>query len=147
MKTSLMCGLAKVKRRKVPNLLLGVCIMVMAALMVNAVIILTELDTIFDRAYEEMDGPQLCCLWSKTAVPPDIVRQYLDHSPEKFDYQITENTRTIDYIEKDNTKLSNGILLELPNTEDQTGQMLSPVIPDGSKSNTPQESRGEGVSA
>lgn len=67
-----MCGLAKVKRRKVPNLLLGVCIIVMAALMVNAVIILTELDTIFDRAYEEMDGPQLCCLWSKAAVSPDL---------------------------------------------------------------------------
>lgn len=141
MKAILMCGLAKVKRRKVPNLLLGVCIMFMAALMVNAAIILTELDTIFDRAYEEMNGPQLCCLWSKTAVSPDIVRQYLEDSPEKFDYQITENTRTIDYIEKDGTKLSNGILLELPNTEDQTGQMLSPVILDGSKSNTSLESQ------
>lgn len=41
MKAILMCGLAKVKRRKVPNLLLGVCIMFMAALMVNAAIILT----------------------------------------------------------------------------------------------------------
>lgn len=141
MKAILMCGLAKVKRRKVPNLLLGVCIMFMAALMVNAAIILTELDTIFDRAYEEMNGPQLCCLWSKTAVSPDIVRQYLEDSPEKFDYQITENTRTIDYIEKDGTKLSNGILLELPNTEDQTGQMLSPIILDGSKSNTSLESQ------
>lgn len=115
--------------------------MFMTALMVNAAIILTELDTIFDRAYEEMNGPQLCCLWSKTAVSPDIVRQYLEDSPEKFDYQITENTRTIDYIEKDGTKLSNGILLELPNTEDQTGQMLSPVILDGSKSNTSLESQ------
>ena len=50
MNAIIMYGLAKVKRRRIPNLLLGVCIMVMAALMVNAGIILKELDTIFDRA-------------------------------------------------------------------------------------------------
>lgn len=148
MNAIIMYGLAKVKRRRIPNLLLGVCIMVMAALMVNAVIILKELDTIFDRAYEEMDGPQLSCLWNKGTVSPDIVRQYLDQSPENIDYQITENTRTIDYIENGNTKLSNGILLELPETEDQTlqntpaengGHILSPVILDSSKAQMPGE--------
>ena len=52
MRASIMCGLAKVKRRKIPNLLMGICIMITAALLVNAVVFLKELDVIFNRAYE-----------------------------------------------------------------------------------------------
>lgn len=123
-----MCALAKLRRKKVPNLFLGICILITAALLVNAFILLKELNTIFDRAYEEMDGPQMCCLWGNEMIPPDIVRQYLDGQREEFSYQITENTKTIDYIEKDGVKLSNGILLELPKAMDN--DMLSPKILD-----------------
>ena len=56
MRASIMCGLAKVKRRKIPNLLMGICIMITAALLVNAVVFLKELDVIFNRAYEGMEG-------------------------------------------------------------------------------------------
>ena len=73
MKASMMCGMAKVKRRKIPNLLLGICIMATAALLVNALVFLRELDPIFDRAYEGMEGPQMCCLWSKGIVSCDTV--------------------------------------------------------------------------
>lgn len=135
MKAGLMCALAKLRRKKVPNLFLGICIMLTAALLVNAFVLLKELTAIFDRAYEEMDGPQMCCLWSNEMIPPDIVRQYLDGCSEGFAYQITENTKTIDYIEKDGVKLSNGILLELPET--MNSDMLSPKIPDGEVAKMP----------
>ena len=62
MKTIFICGLAKLRRKKVPSLLLGICIMLTAALFVNAFILLKELNTVFDRAYEGMEGPQMCCL-------------------------------------------------------------------------------------
>ena len=77
MRTILMCALAKLKRRKLPNLLLGVCILLTAALLGNALTMVMDLDGLFDEAYREMDGPQLCCLWSREAVPVDKVRQYL----------------------------------------------------------------------
>ncbi len=146
MKASMMCGMAKVKRRKIPNLLLGICIMATAALLVNALVFLRELDPIFDRAYEGMEGPQMCCLWSKGIVSCDTVRQYMDQFSDGLGYQITENTKTIDYIEKDGVKLSNGILLELPEDmpdgeqKSRTGggkELLTPKIPDGSGAETP----------
>lgn len=125
MKAGLMCALAKLRRRKVPNFFLGICILLTAMLLVNALILLKELDTVFDRAYEEMDGPQMCCLWSNELIPADTVKEYLDRWTGLL-YQITENTKTIDYIEKDGTRLSNGILLELP--ERINSDMLSPKM-------------------
>lgn len=133
-----MCGLAKVKRRKIPNLLMGICIMVTAALMVNAFVFLKELDAIFDRAYQGMEGAQMCCLWSKGIVSCDAVKEYLEGTPEDIDYQITENTKTIDYMEKDGVKLSNGILAELShNPVGGKEDLLSPKIIDGSKAEMP----------
>ena len=41
-KTIFMCGLAKLRRKKLPGLLLGICILFTAALLVNALILLTE---------------------------------------------------------------------------------------------------------
>lgn len=131
MKTYFICGLAKLRRKKIPNFFLGICIMITAALLVNASVLLKELNTIFDRAYEEMEGAQMCCLWSKERFSPNIVKQYLENLQEEFKYQITENTKTIDYIEKDGIKLSNGILLELP--EVVSKDMLSPKILEESK--------------
>lgn len=128
MRASLMCGLAKLRRKKIPNLFLGICIVITAALSVNAVVLLKELNIIFDRAYEEMKGPHLCALWSNEMFSPDFVKEYLDHSSEEFEYQITENTKTIDYMEKDGVILSNGILLELP--AKIGSDMLSPKITD-----------------
>lgn len=134
MKASFTCALAKLRRKKVPNLFLGICILLTAALLVNALILLKELDTVFDRAYEEMDGPQICCLWSGEVILPDAVRQYLDGQKGLL-YQITENTKTIDYIEKDGTRLSNGILLELP--ERINSDMLSPKMLNGEEPDMP----------
>ena len=125
MKVSFMCALAKLRRRKIPNLFLGICILLTAVLLVNALILLKELDTLFDRAYEEMDGPQMCVLWSSELIPPDTVKNYLNRQTGLL-YQITENTKTIDYIEKDGTRLSNGILLEL--SEGMDSNMLSPKM-------------------
>ncbi len=138
MKASIMCALAKVKRRRIPNLLMGICIMVTAVLMVNAFVFLKELDAIFDRAYEGMEGAQMCCLWSKKTVSCDAVREYLNGLSMDIDYQITENTKTIDYIEKDGVKLSNGILSELPQSSvGGKEELLSPKMIDGSKAETP----------
>ena len=137
MKTIFICGLAKLRRKKVPSLLLGICIMLTAALFVNAFILLKELNTVFDRAYEGMEGPQMCCLWSRGMVNADSVRQYLEDSAEKMEYQITEQTKTIEYIEKDGVKLSNGILLELPETLGR--EMLSPKIMDEAGIEMPQK--------
>ena len=137
MKTIFICGLAKLRRKKVPSLLLGICIMLTAALFVNAFILLKELNTVFDRAYEGMEGPQMCCLWSRGMVNADSVRQYLEDSAEKLEYQITEQTKTIEYIEKDGVKLSNGILLELPETLGR--EMLSPKIMDEAGIEMPQK--------
>lgn len=128
MNVSFMCGLAKLRRKKFPNLFLGICIAITAALLVNALVLLKELNAIFDRAYEGMEGAQICALWSKEMFSPDFVRKYLDNSPEQFGYQITDRTKTIDYIEKDGIKLSNGILLELPAKIGK--DMLSPKISD-----------------
>lgn len=150
MRASIMCGLAKVKRRKIPNLLMGICIMITAALLVNAVVFLKELDVIFNRAYEGMEGAQMCCLWSKGAVSCDAVEEYLEGSSQDFHYQITENTKTIDYIEKDGVKLSNGILLELPkdihrgweleeNTPSSKISLLSPKILEDSEAEMPKK--------
>lgn len=137
MKTIFICGLAKLRRKKVPSLLLGICIMLTAALFVNAFILLKDLNTVFDRAYEGMEGPQMCCLWSRGMVNADSVRQYLEDSAEKMEYQITEQTKTIEYIEKDGVKLSNGILLELPETLGR--EMLSPKIMDEAGIEMPQK--------
>lgn len=135
MKTVFMCALAKLRRKKLPNILLGICILITTALLVNALLLRNELDTIFDRAYENMAGPQMCCLWDRGTVPPDTVRQYLNGRREIAAFEITENTKTIDYIEKDGIKLSNGILLELPETPDY--DMLSPRILRGETSELP----------
>ena len=86
MKVSFTCAMAKLRRKKVPNLFLGICILLTAALLVNALILLKELDTVFDRAYEAMNGPQMCCLWSSELIPPDAVRQYLDGQTELLYY-------------------------------------------------------------
>lgn len=137
LKTIFICGLAKLRRKKVPSLLLGICIMLTAALFVNAFILLKDLNTVFDRAYEGMEGPQMCCLWSRGMVNADSVRQYLEDSAEKMEYQITEQTKTIEYIEKDGVKLSNGILLELPETLGR--EMLSPKIMDEAGIEMPQK--------
>ena len=138
MRTILMCALAKLKRRKLPNLLLGVCILLTAALLGNALTMVMDLDGLFDEAYREMDGPQLCCLWSREAVPVDKVRQYLDAWQEGA-YQITSNTKTVDYLEREGVRLSNGILLELP--QEAEDHMLSPKSLDGGKLKFP--GRGE----
>ena len=71
----------------------------------------------------------MCCLWSNELFSTDAVRQYLDGCGEEITYQITENTKTIDYMEKDGVKLSNGIMLELPETVNC--DMLSPRMPKG----------------
>ena len=135
MNASFLCGLAKLRRKKIPNLFLGICIVITAALLVNALVLIKELNAIFDRAYEGMEGAQLCCLWNNELFSPDFVREYLDHSSEKFEYQITEHTKTIDYMEKDGIKLSNGILLELPEKIERN--MLSPKISEASELNMP----------
>ncbi len=129
MKITFLCALAKLRRKKIPNLLLVTCMMITTALLVNAFILLKELNTLFDRAYEEVGGPQICCLWSKEILPADTVREYLEGWQETLAFQITENTKTVDYIEKDGQKLSNGILLELPETFQ--GELLSPKMPQG----------------
>ncbi|MCM1155349.1 MAG: ABC transporter permease [Roseburia sp.] len=129
MKAVLLCALAKLRRKKIPNLLLWLCIFIMTVLLVNVFILLKELDTIFDRAYEEMAGPQMCCLWSREVISPDAVSQYLDSWREDLFFQITDNTKTIEYMEKDGVKLSNGILLELPEMIDE--DMISPRISGG----------------
>lgn len=130
-----MCALAKLRRKKVPNLFLGICILITAALLVNALILWNELDTVFDRAYEEMDGPHMCCLWNRERISPDTVRQYLDTEGGDISYQITEHTKTIDYMEKDGVKLSSGILLEL--SKPSEGGMLSPRLQEGEGAEQP----------
>ena len=136
-KTIFMCGLAKLRRKKLPGVLLGICILFTAALLVNALILLTELNPVFDRAYEGMEGAQLCGLWSHGMVSSDRVRQYLEDSPEDLAYQITENTKPVEYMEKDGVRLGNGILLELPETIGR--DMLSPKILEGSELEMPQK--------
>lgn len=130
-----MCGVAKLRRKKIPNLFLGICIVITSALLVNAVILIKELDSVFDGAYGEMEGAQICCRWGKGAVSPEAVRQYLDGLQEGFEYQMTEHTKTVYYVEKDGKKLSNGILLELPEILD--GEMLSPKVLDESEAAMP----------
>ena len=129
------CAISKLRRKRVPNLLLGICILITTALFVNALILLRELNTIFDKAYEEMNGPQMCCLWNNELLSPDVVRKYLNRWQEEMEYQITEHTKTIDYMEKDGTRLSNGILLEFPEIID--GDMLSPRILNGERPEMP----------
>ena len=131
MKASLIYGVAKLKKKKIPNLFLGICIAIMAALLVYAIVFIKELNAVFDRSYKSMEGAHLCCLWSNEMFSPDYIRNYLEQSQEKFEYQITEHTKTIDYIEKNGMKLSNGILLELP--ESIGKDMLSPKLQDSLK--------------
>lgn len=127
MKAGFLCGLKKLKRKKIPSFLLGICIVLTAALLVNAIVLINKFSSIFDSAYEKMEGAHLCCLWSDEMFSTDFVKQYLDNSQEGFNYQITEKTKTIDYMEKDGIRLSNGIVLELPKTIE--GDMLSPKMP------------------
>ncbi len=119
----------------VPHLLLGLCVLLTAALCANAFTLLGELNPAFDRAYAEMNGPHLCCLWNHETIPPDEVRDYMDGWRDRLTYQITERTKTIDYMENDGVRLSNGILLELPATLDR--DMLSPAMPDGKRPEMP----------
>lgn len=137
MKTGWMCGLAKLRKKKLSGILLGMCIAMTAALLVNTLVMLKKVNVIFDKAYEEMGGAHLCCLWSHEMFALDYVKGYLDNLHGEFTYQITENTKTIEYIEKDGIKLSNGILLELPKTLEQ--DMLSPRVPDDLGINMPGE--------
>lgn len=37
-----MCAIAKLRRKRVPNLLLGICILIATALSVNAIVLLKE---------------------------------------------------------------------------------------------------------
>ena len=46
MKASFMCGLARLRKKKIPNLFLGICIAITAALLVNALILIKELNHI-----------------------------------------------------------------------------------------------------
>ena len=117
-KTIFMCGLAKLRRKKLPGLLLGICILFTAALLVNALILLKELNPVFDRAYEGMEGAQLCGLWNHGMVSSDRVRQYLEDSPEDLAYQITENTKPVEYMEKDGVRLGR--------SEEHTSELQSP---------------------
>lgn len=128
MKAVFICVISKMKRKRVPNLILGICILITTVLLVNTFILLRKLNTIFDRAYEDMNGAQMSCLWSNEMFSTNTVRQYLDNWQGETTYQITEKTKTIDYMEKDGVGLSNGILLELPETVDCN--MLSPKISD-----------------
>lgn len=137
MKTGWMCGLAKLRKKKLSGILLGMCIAMTAALLVNTLVMLKKVNVIFDKAYEEMGGAHLCCLWSHEMFALDYVKGYLDNLHREFTYQITENTKTIEYIEKDGIKLSNGILLELPKTLEQ--DMLSPRVSDDLGINMPGE--------
>ena len=111
--------------------------MITAILSLNALIFLKELNGIFDRAYEEMEGPQMCCLWNREIVSSDSVKQYMKNSKNDLEYQITENTKTVEYIEKDGIRLSNGILLELP--EHISREMISPKISDKSEPEMPKK--------
>lgn len=123
-----MCARGKLKRRRLAGLLLGACILITTALLGNALTVATEMEGLFDRAYQEMDGPQLCCLWGRQAVTAEEIREYLDSWPGVV-YQITDSTKTVDYIEREGVKLSNGILLELP--QGTGGHRLSPKSLDG----------------
>ncbi|MCM1257988.1 MAG: ABC transporter permease [Roseburia sp.] len=135
MKAGFMCGLKKLKRKKIPSLLLGICILITTALLVNAFVFIKKLNSVFDSAYEKMEGAHLCCLWSNEMFSADFVKEYLDNSQEGFEYQVTEKTKTIDYMEKDGIRLSNGIVLELPETIES--DMLSPKLPVDSKPDMP----------
>ncbi len=126
MKAGFLCGLKKLRKKKISGFLLGMCIAITAALLVNAFVLLMKLNQVFENAYEEMGGTHLCCLWSKEMFSTNFVKEYLDNFQEGFRYQITENTKTIDYMEKDGIKLSNGILLELPERIEE--DMLSPKL-------------------
>ncbi len=116
-------------------MLLGTAILITTALLANAFILQTNLDTIFDRSYAEMNGSQICCLWNNETISADIIRQYLNSRQNELTYQITDKTKTMDYIEKDGVKLSNGILMELPETMDH--DTLSPRMPDNGPPETP----------
>ncbi len=88
MKAVIMCGFAKIKRRKIPSLLLGICITITAALLVNALVFVRESEAIFDRAYEEMEGPQMCCLWNKEVVSCSDVKEYMDAEGNRYRKEI-----------------------------------------------------------
>lgn len=99
MKAVLLCVASRLKRKTVPHLLLGLCVLLTAALCANAFTLRGQLNPAFDRAYAEMDGPHLCCLWNHETIPPDEVRAYMDGWRDRLTYQVTERTKTIDYME------------------------------------------------
>lgn len=135
MRACFVCGLKKLGRKKVSGFLLGACIAVTAALSVNALTLILKMDAVFDTAYEEMGGAHLCCLWDNEMFSTDYVREYLEGLQGGFAYQITEHTKTVMYMEKDGIRLSNGILLELPETIPEN--MLSPKLPEGEAPDMP----------
>ena len=139
MRVCFVCGLKKMGRKKISGFLLGVCIAITATLSVNALTLILKMDAVFDTAYEEMGGAHVCCLWSNEMFSTDYVREYLESLQGGFAYQITEHTKTIDYMEKDGIRLSNGILLELPETIPE--DMLSPKLSGDEKPDMP--GRGE----
>ncbi len=98
MKAIFLCGFAKLRRKKVQNLLLGICIIIMAVTLLNAFILLGKLGIVFEQAYESMGGPQMCALWSNSTLSPELVQQYMEASPEKPEYLITNKAKILDYI-------------------------------------------------
>lgn len=135
MRACFVCGLKKLGRKKTSGFLLGICIAITAALSVNALTLILKMDAVFDSAYEEMGGAHLCCLWSNDMFSADYVRGYLEGLQGGFAYQITEHTKTVAYMEKDGIRLSNGIVLELP--ERIPEDMLSPKLPGDAKADMP----------
>lgn len=137
MRVCFVCGLKKLGRKKISGFLLGVCIAITAALFVNALTLILKMDGVFDSAYEEMGGAHLCCLWSNEMFSTDYVRDCLEGLQGGFAYQITEHTKTVAYMEKDGIRLSNGIVLELP--EEILEDMLSPKLPEDAKADMPRK--------
>lgn len=135
MRACFVCGLKKLGRKKSSGFLLGACIAITAALFVNALTLILKMSAVFDSAYEEMGGAHLCCLWSNEMFSADYVREYLEGLQGGFAYQITEHTKTVAYMEKDGIRLSNGIVLELP--ERIPEDMLSPKLPGDAKPDMP----------
>ena len=137
MRVCFVCGLKKLGRKKISGFLLGVCIAITAALFVNVLTLILKMDGVFDSAYEEMGGAHLCCLWSNEMFSTDYVRDYLEGLQGGFAYQLTEHTKTVAYMEKDGIRLSNGIILELP--EKIPEDMLSPKLQEDAKVDMPRK--------
>lgn len=128
MKAIFLCGFAKLRRKKIQNLLLCTCIIIMAATLLNAFILLGKLGKVFEQSYESMQGPHMCALWSDSTFSPELVQQYLEASPEKPEYLMTSKTKSLEYIVSGENRLSNGVLLELP--KEISTDLISPRILD-----------------